>query len=481
MNSECSPLDMSIGRVAGSAGSMGFLARLWNSAVVLSWGMNGLRLASGVLLLPLLLYLLPTNDLGFYYVLLSLQAIVPLLDFGVAVSVDRSVSYAMGGARQLTAHGLDPDRPPDGRPNYALVWKLAQATRVFYGLLALLVLFVLGGIGTGMIRLGVHETSRPMVAWLAWGLALSNVALDIYAGWWNVLLRGMNQVLASARILFVGYALKLAVSCVLLLLGAGLASVFAAGILSSFLIRWWSRRTCLRLLPPEEDPRPGRAEVVALLRILWPNSWRVGLQLFSGYLGSNANALICFKLFGLAANAQYGLSLQVVTIIQGMAMVWTSVKWPVVGQCRARRDDAALRHLLWARVWLQVLTYCVLAAGAFFFGPSLLRWMGSNKELMAASWFLLLLANGLLESLVGFWTTLLSTENRVPSLWPMVTTNVVNLLLVLLLTQSTDLGLGAFAVVPLVTGSLFNYWYWPKAGARSLQTTWLRYTFSRPS
>src|ERR1043166_790155 len=102
---------MSIGRVAGSAGPMRFLSRLWSSAVVWSWGMNLLRLASGILLLPLLLRLLPTADLGFYYVLLSLQAIVPLLDFGIAVSVDRSVSYAMGGATQLTAHGLHPEEP----------------------------------------------------------------------------------------------------------------------------------------------------------------------------------------------------------------------------------------------------------------------------------------------------------------------------------------------------------------------------------
>src|SRR6266498_3875219 len=178
MDSECSPLVMSIGRVAGSAGSIGFLARLWNSAVVWSWGMNGLRLASGLLLLPVLLRLLPINDLGFYYVLLSLQAIVPLLDFGVAVSVDRSVSYAMGGAKELTAHGLHPDLPQGGRPNYALVWKLVQVTRVFYGFLALVVFFSLGGIGTGIISLGVHETSGPLVAWLAWGLALLNVALD---------------------------------------------------------------------------------------------------------------------------------------------------------------------------------------------------------------------------------------------------------------------------------------------------------------
>ena len=46
---------------------------------------------------------------------------------------------------------------------------------------------------------------------------------------------------------------------------------------------------------------------------------------------------------------------------------------------------------------------------------------------------------------------------------------------VMLLINVTDLKVGALVAAPLVAGAIFNYWYWPKAGARSLHTTWLRF------
>jgi O-antigen/teichoic acid export membrane protein len=47
-----------------------FMKRTYNSAVAWSWVMNGLRLASGVLLLPLLLQYLSEADFGMYFVFL---------------------------------------------------------------------------------------------------------------------------------------------------------------------------------------------------------------------------------------------------------------------------------------------------------------------------------------------------------------------------------------------------------------------------
>jgi hypothetical protein len=458
-----------------------FVARLWKSAVVWSWGFNGLRLASGLLMLPLLLRLLPNPDLGFYYVLLSLAAIAPVLDLGLSVSIGRSVNYAMGGAKELRAYGLEPRDLADGTPNSALLWKLLHATRALYRLLALVLFVALGIVGTYIVSLRVDETSQPSVTWLSWGAALLNAVFDLYSSWWNSFLRNMNQVLVSGRILFLAYALKLVLACGLLLLGWGLLSVPVAGLFSCLVIRQLSRRACLRALPSHTSAPPSRAETFSLVRTLWPTSWRAGLQNGSGCLTTSLYAIICLKIFGLAANAEYGLSLQIATIIQGMALVWTGVKWPLVGQYRARHDHTALRRLLWPRVWLQSITFIVLALIAYVLAPYLLQWIGSDKKILPSGWFLLLLFNAFLETQIVFWTTLLSMENRIPSLWAVVTTNAAALVLVLLLVNFTHLHLGAFVLAPLLAGSLFNYWFWAKEGARSLQTTWLQFTFFRPA
>src|SRR5689334_18868764 len=81
-------------------------SRMWTSAVAWSWTFNLLRLASLLLLLPLLLHSLSKTDLGYHYFLLDLVAFGPLLDLGLLLSIDRAVSLAMGGATELRAHGV---------------------------------------------------------------------------------------------------------------------------------------------------------------------------------------------------------------------------------------------------------------------------------------------------------------------------------------------------------------------------------------
>ena len=451
-------------------------SRLRNAAVSWFLILNMLRFASGVFLLPLLLHLLSTPDLGFYYVLLNIAAMAPLMDLGLLISVERSVAYATAGATELRAHGLHPAEETAGKePNHLLLWQLLATTRAAYARIALVLLFVLGIAGTLITTYRVAQTSSPTVTWIALALTVFSCVFEIYTSWWNAFLRGMNHMLLSLRILVLAYVVKLALACCFLMAGGGLLSVPAAGFISSLLAQTLSRRACLRRLPVPEKPAVSRDTIVSLIRVLWPNSWRAGLQLLSGYLGSNASGLICLFAFGLSVNAQYGLSVQVALMIQSMSMVWFSVKWPMVSQYRARHDHVGLRNMILPRLRLQIATYALLAVPAFFLGPKLLVWIGSGKALIPEHWFFLLLLTGFLDTQAVFWTTLLSTENQIPSMRAVILTNFASVLLALLLINATNLKVGSLVAAPLVAGAIFNYWYWPKAGARSLHTTWLRF------
>jgi O-antigen/teichoic acid export membrane protein len=453
--------------------------RAYRSAVAWSWVMNGLRLASGVLLLPLLIQFLSEPDFGMYFVFLGLSALVPILDFGFSASIGRAVSYAMGGATELKADGFVPAENPSG-PNHILLWQLLHTTRRLYAALAIGTLVLLGVLGTAYVALKVQETSVPMMTWIAWGITLISCVWEIYAGWWNVYLRSLDQVLVSARLAAWAQGLKIAVACVLLVFGGGLLSVPIGTLVANLVQRSLSRREVLRHLKAgHADTEAHRLQTKQLFETLWPNSWRIGVQFLSGYLAGYANTLIAGAAFGLKASATYGFSLQLVSISSGMAAVWTFVKWPAIGKARIQQDYAGMRRLFWSRVWLQYLTYLALAVGVVLVVPALLKWFHSEKTLLPGLWLALLALVGFLEMNYSLWGTVISTENRTPFVWPIVITNVVSFLLVLGLVGFTTLGLAAFVIAPLVTGAFCNYWRWPLEGARSLQTTWLRFLFRR--
>lgn len=414
-----------------------------------------------------------------YYVLLSLIALAPIIDFGFGPTVGRFIGYAMGGARTLQAHGVHKSGETAASPNYVLLWQLLLTTRVLYRYLAAGVFVIMGIWGTYMVELRIDETSSEFITRLAWGITLVATVFDIYWNWWYTFLVGMNEVRSAARIGLLAVLVRLIVTSVLLLSGAGLLSVPIGNLIGSVIWRSLARWRCLKLL--DGQPRPEKIDVLENFKILWPNSWRLGVQFMSGYLTINANTAICLAVFGLAANAKYGLSVQLMNIAADLAAVWTSTRWPLITQYQSRHEYLSIQRVLWPRFWLQNVTFLILAGGIIFCGPALLRWWGNDKEILSASWLLILTSYAFLNMQFTMWGTLIATGNRLSYLWPTVATNALSLVLSLALVHFTTLGLGALVLGPLLAGLIFNYWYWPPFAARGIGTTLFRFIFFRPA
>lgn len=459
------------------------LARLRGSALLWSWLFNGLRLASGLVVLPLLLHQLSRTELGVYYLLLNLGTIAFLADFGFSLSVERSVAYALGGASNLKATGMEVTT--SGEPNRALLGEVVRSARVLYRGLSAAAAVILAVGGSYLILKAVQGlpsvamasfVPNTLVAWLVQWMATS---LEIYSFYWVAVLRGLNRVTLSAQWLSLAYGLKLAVSVAFLLLGAGLLAVPVAGLLAGMVLRWGARREVRRILPDLGTPEPG--EVRRVVGALWPNSWRLGLQLASAYAITYGLAWVCMSVdrMGAAIYAEYSLSLQVMNIAVGIAGVWTSTRWPLVAQMRTRDDRAGIRTVLAPRFRWQVMTFVMLAALAIVAGPVLLEWKGSDKRMLPPLWLVVLAFNALGEMNFSFWTTLISTENRIPSVGPLVVTQLMVLGSVGVLVLGLGWGLEAFVMMPLLLGGMFNYWWWARQGSRILRTTFWRFLLGK--
>ena len=460
---------MPLGEIRGYLGEPGrIIPRLLKSAVVWSWGFNLLRLAAGMILLPLVLRIFSKPELGMYYVLLSLSALGPVLDFGFSVTIARFVGYAVSGADSLQAKGFVPVAGNCG-PNHTLLWQLYFAACRLYRYLSLAVLLVTAAWGVYLVELRIEEVPSALIARLALAVTVAAAALDVYSTWAVSYLRGLNEVLEATQMSFLASGIRLALAAVLLVSGLGLLSLPLAGLCSSLLLLALSRRACRRRL--DSRGKPEQTDIGSVLKTLWPSSWRVGLQLMSVYLTVNANTAICLHAFGLAANAKYGLSVQLFNIIASMASVWLFVKWPLIIQARAKEDLATIRKLLSQRVWLQNLTYLAGAIPLALLGPWVIEVLGKDKEMLPLLWLSLLAITSLLDLNFSVWGMFFSTGNVVPSLWPTVATNIASLILSLSLIHFTSLGLGGLVLGPLIAGCVFNYWYWPLAGAKTLHTS----------
>ena len=443
-----------------------------------AWVNNGIRLSSSLILLPLLTIFLPPSDLGYYWILASLTSMVPLVDLGFGSAIGRSVSYAMGGASEITAQGIAQDRSEDGKPNYILLKRLLSVTRLVYRWLALVGLVVFGLWGSFWTNSYADQTSMPNLTWLAWVLTLIAAVADVYSGWWNIYMRGLNLVLLSARISSAVAIVRLIIAGSLIATGAGLMSLPIATLATSFLQRQLSRHHVLKYLSNSDNAEPSWREEIILLRNLWPSCWRVGVHCLGYYLAPHAMTLICASVLGLQANAQYGISIQIISIVQSMTMVWLTVKWPEFGQLCVRGDLITLRRRFRTRLLLQLASFAVISFLAVVLSSDLLEAMRSGKSVLPVYWFGLLAVASFLDLHSNSWVSLIALGNRLPFIWHSVITNLTPIVLALFLVRIPSLGVGGLVLAPLLPNLLCNYWHWPKEGARVLKTSWTKLIFS---
>ncbi len=419
-----------------------------------------------------------------HYVFLTLAMVVPMMDFGFSLSVERGLAYALGGARSLAGQGVG-DESGRAEPNLKLVGEVMVAARQLYRWLSLAAFVLLLVGGSAVIGLKVHETTHPAWTWCAWSVHLVALSLEIYSAYWVAVLRGLNRVTDGARWLSLGYGLKLGIALALLLAGAGLLAVPAAGLVAGVVIRWGAGREVARWRAGRGLPGIGalaadREALASVLRALWPNSWRLGVQILALFASALTLMTLCAERFGLAVAGEFGLSVHLINVSLGIAAVWTSVKWPVIAQYRMRGDLASIRRVLRPRYLLQVATFIALAGSAAWLAPGLLKWIGSDKTLLPAPLLAWLVVDGLGQLHFQMWTTLISTDNRIPALWPLVITQAAGLILVAVLVFGFGAGLEALVLTPLILGALFNYWWWVRAGVRMLDTTFLDFLRHAP-
>jgi len=415
-----------------------------------------------LILLPLAWRFLGDRDLGMYWLFLRLMEVTWVLDFGFSASLARFVSYAAAGARELQSEGVAPTQAGNP-PNLPLLWQLVGTAQALYRRLSLLALVLLATGGSVAIGLHVADTSQPRITWIAWILAALSAVLELYAGWWNNYLRGMNEVRVSAMIQTGALAVRLVIAASLFFFGAGLLALPIAILISSLLQRSLARHRAIQLLGnrPSNLGQP-------LIAKLWPTSWRIGVQYLSNYVATLLITLLCAEIFRLEGYAAYDTSLRLAAIAQAVAGVWVSVKWPVAAHGFARHDLASVRHLLLPRFWYQNFTYLACAAALVLGGPYLLAILGTGKQLLPTMWFVIMLVHVFFEMQMNFWTTLVSLENRVRSMPSVVVTSAMTVLGVAGFLFSGMQSYGALVIPPVLAYMVFHNWYWPWKGARTL-------------
>lgn len=434
------------------------------------------RLASSFILLPFLLSLLDDDSLGLWYVFLSVNSFVVLFQAGFAPTFARNIAYCWSGARSLTVEGVDRTGFQDQRIDFSLFANVVYASKILYGIIAVVVLIGLltGGTAyilsiTGRIPLGV---SLP-----AWAVFCAGVFLNMFFSYYESLLRGVADFPDINKSTIASSSFQIIVSALLLMSGFGILSCALAFCVQGVLFRTLCRRAFLRYQGIGANLQKERGETSfskawSIVKVVAPNAVRDTIVSFSNYAVTTANTIISSLFISLSLTGSYSILLQLVNAAGNLANVAITTNQPALQSAYARGDTDLERELTGKTAIGFIGIYTACSIGIIFV---LVPLIGLFKPKFQYDLLLLLL----MILYIFLWkqhsmcATFLTNTNRLPFVKAFVVSSAAGCLLTVALLQMTDLGVYALVLGQLLAQLAYNNWKWPMTAARRLGATYM--------
>lgn len=440
---------------------------LWN------YGGNILNIGMGILLLPIVLHTLSSQELGLWYVFGSISGLVTLVDSGFCPTIMRNITYCWCGATELLPEGVS-QVDVEGKPNYSLLKSVIEASKKIYLMLALIAGALLISIGTFYIyQLSPEKESKYLIAWLIYAFA---VFLSLYYNHWFPLLRGIGAIKEANHVMIITKIIDIVFSTIGLLLGGGLIWLSIMFLISGILVRILSKVYFSKLVGSEylDQKVDNRYNFQKIFRTIWPNSKKNAIVTFGTWLMTGSTTLLCSTYMGLSTTSQYGLSLQLLGTIGNFSSLLLKSYIPEITYWGIRHNVKRYNQIISRVMAFQWLLGIIGIMGLVLVGPICLKLTGSNATLLPSDILTLLGIVLFLEWNHSSFQTLITLSNTIPFMRASIYSGIGIMVLSLTFFNFSELGILGLVISRGIVQLSYNNWYWPRQVLRENQSSVLK-------
>jgi O-antigen/teichoic acid export membrane protein len=441
----------------------------------LSWSFFAEFLQFGInlILLPLILKLLTPNLVGLWFVYLGLTRFSNLLDFGFQGNIMRNVTYIFNGATNIRKNGIEQIETSDFVDNNLLKSLIFSIKRI-YLVISIIALLILSTLGTIYI---MNITKMGFVkndVIFSWVVVIISITFSIYSLYYTPLLLGRGLVKENKKAIVIANFIYVFFAFFALIFGFGLVGLSIAFLAQVLVQRMLSRhyfydRALTRNLSFAKT-NMARSEG---FRLLWPNSWKMGLVSLGAFLTLQANILILPHYVSLGEVAKYGLTLQVFNLLYRVALTYFNTIMPQVVSARMKKDNTATTELMGTSLIIFIFLFFIGSFILIFCGNELILMMGSRTGLLSQSRLLFVAVTLLLEANHSVAAMIISAKNEVPFYGSALFSGFFVVLLSLLLLEYTSFGILSVLLSQFLIQLVYNNWKWPVVIMADLKTNYL--------
>lgn len=428
----------------------------WNYAATF------LKIASSALLLPFILRMMTSEMVGIWSVFMTITAFTGLLDFGFNPSFTRNVTYIFSGVRTLKVKSFESVLAGEQMVDYGLLKGVITAMRWLYLRLAIVLFLLLSTLGTYYIySLLQNYKGDHRGVYIAWVLLCVITTYNLFTLYYDSLLQGKGLVKKSKQIVIIGQTVYLLIASLLIMAGYGLVAIISAQASSVIIVRWLSYHAFFTRdikLKLQNAISRSKTEV---LKAIYPNAVKIGLTSLGGFMVQRSAIVIGSLYLPLKEIASYGITMQLIYVIAGLAGIYTATYQPKIAQLRVEQNDFVIKELYLKGEIVLMLTYIMGGMALLILGEWAIKFIGSQTQLMPKLLLFISIIVSFLESNHSIAGTILLSKNEVPFFKASLFSGGATVLLMLLFFQFLNFKLLAMIVAPGIVQGVYQNWKWP--------------------
>lgn len=440
------------------------IKKVTNSELMWAYSAQFLNVGSGIILIPIAIIFLSTEDLGLWYLFVAIASLAQLLEFGFQPTISRMTSYIYSGANELVAEGL----PKKGSSiNYQLLFDLIQASKLLYiyiSVFAAMVLFILG-----TLYLNTFEAFGEN-QYYSWLMFASSIILNLYFTYMNGLMTGRGSQLDLYKHMAISKFAMVIIAIPFLTFGFGLYSMAFSMLISTAVNRFFVYKSFYDVSREDMIIVSGIKKInCRYISIVWLSAWKLGLTSVGAFLILRANQFIASSFLGLKIAASYGLTVQIFSILTTVSSMYFNLNMPKMTALQSIGDKKELKNIFNRSVLYTNLLFFSAAMCVVVFGGKVLDLLEVNTSLLPTTIIIVMVLMYQLEVNHTVSATYLTTYNKVPFMSSALISGVMITMLSLLMVYQTNFGILGIVLSQLFVQIAYNNWHWPLAAYRDLR------------
>jgi len=439
---------------------------LWNYAATF------LKIASSVLLFPIILKMMPSEMVGIWSVFMTITAFSTLLDFGFSPSFTRNITYIFSGVKTLKKTGFEIVDEVNAEINYSLLKDVISAMQWIYLRMAILLLILLTTIGTFYIfTLLKNYNGLHSEVYIAWSILCIINTYNIYTLYYDSLLQGKGLIKKSKQIIITGQIGYLLIATVLIYFGKGLIAIVSAQAVSVVIIRWLSYKAFFSKDLKNHLNAVAKKTGENIIKVILPNSVKIGVTSIGSFMVQKSALIIGSLYLTLSEVASYGITLQLMAVLSGLSSILISTYQPKIVQLRVIHNIDSIKLIYIKGLIFIFFTFFLGGLVLLVFGKDVFDLLNSQTQLLPFKLTALALILTYEETIIMVSGGILLTKNEVPFFKAAIFSGIAIVLGLIFVYNFFVPGIVAMLLVPLIVDISYQTWKWPYEVHKELRIT----------